>query len=302
MRLIRRTGLACALGAGCLVSLGVHSQALEPSLTGLPVAGRAVVPPIQNDPLKAGTSPATATSGDVANAMTSNARETRWDASFAAFDAEDKKNRPKPGGVVFVGSSSIRLWADLQKDFQSMPILYKRGFGGSRLLDCANHLQRLVIPYKPELVVVYAGDNDLAGGRTPDDVLASLKAFVQGVRASLPDTRIAYISIKPSPSRFALLPAIRETNAKIKSYIGQTDNTDYIDIFTPMLTSAGQPRMELFRNDALHLNATGYALWTSVILSQLELPGRQTAAATSATVAPAAATSAAATSAAAAAK
>ncbi len=281
MRLSRRTGLACILGAGCLVGYGAQAQTLEPSLTGLPVAGRAVVPSTQNDALKPNTSSATGASGDVTQTMTSTARETRWDASFAAFDAEDKKNRPRPDGVVFVGSSSIRLWTDLQEDFRSMPILYKRGFGGSRMLDCANHLQRLVIPYKPKLVVVYAGDNDLAEGRTPDDVLASLQQFVQGVRASLPDTRIAYISIKPSPSRFALMPAIRETNAKIKSYIGQTENTDYIDIFTPMLTSSGQPRTELFLNDALHLNATGYALWTSVILSQLDLPGRQTTASAS---------------------
>lgn len=281
MRLLRRTGLACALGAGCLVSHSALTQSLEPSLTGLPVPSRVVVPPVQNDPLKPATSSATNPSGEVTRAMTSTARETRWDASFAAFDAEDKKNQPKPGGVVFVGSSSIRLWSDLQEDFRSMPILYKRGFGGSRMLDCANHLQRLVIPYKPKLVVVYAGDNDLAEGRTPDDVLASLQAFVQGVRASLPQTRIAYISIKPSPSRAALLPAIRETNGKIKAYIGQTANADYIDIFTPMLTPAGQPRAELFQNDALHMNATGYALWTNVILSQLELPGRQSAAAAS---------------------
>ena len=287
MTMFLRTGLACALGAGCVVLHAPSAQTLEPSLTGLPSPAPTVAPAVRGLPLPAAKAPggtssatpssATNASGDVTNAMTSTARETRWDASFAAFDAEDKKTRPKPDGVVFVGSSSIRLWSDLQKDFESMPVVYKRGFGGSRMLDCANHLQRLVLPYKPRLVVVYAGDNDLAEGRSPDDVLASLTQFVQGVRASLPHARIAYISIKPSPSRFALMPAIREANAKIKAYIAQTENADYVDIFTPMLNASGQPRTELFQNDALHMNATGYALWTSVILSQLGLPVSQTA-------------------------
>lgn len=201
--------------------------------------------------------------------MTASARDTRWDASFAAFDAADKARAPRPGGVLFVGSSSIRLWNDLEADFQSLPVVYKRGFGGSRMLDCTQHLQRLVTPYKPRLVLVYAGDNDLAEGRSPADVLNSFTAFVQGVRQALPDTRIAYISIKPSPSRLALLPEIRETNAIIKQYTTTVANADFIDIFTPMLTPDGQPRIDLFQGDALHMNATGYDLWKTVISAHL---------------------------------
>lgn len=270
MTLMRRTGLACVLGAGCVALHTVHAQQLESALTGLPQPSGAVAPSVVSKPPSAPVSSATGASGDVTGAMTGTARDTRWDASFAAFDAEDKKEKVKPDGVVFVGSSSIRLWTDLQQDFHSMPVIYKRGFGGSRMLDCANHLQRLVIPYKPRLVVVYAGDNDLAEGRTPDEVLQSFTRFVQGVRESLPQARIAYISIKPSPSRFALMPAIRETNAKIKAYTAEVGNADYIDIFTPMLTASGQPRTELFQNDALHMNATGYALWKNIILSHLQ--------------------------------
>lgn len=197
--------------------------------------------------------------------------DTRWDASFAAFAAEDKLHQPQSGGVLFVGSSSIRMWSDLETDFKNLPIV-KRGFGGSRMLDCATHLEKLVTPYKPKVVLVYAGDNDLAEGLTPQDVLKSFSTFVDGVRDTLPNTRIVYISIKPSPSRMSLLPQIRETNALIQNYTRAASNAGYIDIFTPMLTASGEPREELFREDALHLNATGYALWRTVISAHLDAP------------------------------
>jgi lysophospholipase L1-like esterase len=201
--------------------------------------------------------------------------DPKWASSFAAFDEADKLKTPAPGGVLFVGSSSIRLWDGLETQFESLPLVVKRGFGGSRMEDCKTYLSRLVVPYKPRMVLVYAGDNDLAEGRTPQQVLESFKSFVKGVRAELPDTRIAYISIKPSPSRAALMPSIRETNSLIRDFVGATDNADYIDIFSPMLSNAGTPRTELFREDALHLNAKGYALWRSVISAHL--PARLTA-------------------------
>jgi lysophospholipase L1-like esterase len=193
----------------------------------------------------------------------------RWDESLAAFAAADKANPPTPGGVLFVGSSSIRLWNGLETQFQSLPVVVKRGFGGSRMVDCARHLHQLVEPYRPRLVLVYAGDNDLAEGRTPQQVLQAFSAFVDGVRETLPATRIAYISIKPSPSRAALLPSIRETNDLIRAYTLKTRNTDFIDVYTPMLDSLGRPRPELFREDMLHLNAQGYALWKQVITAHL---------------------------------
>jgi lysophospholipase L1-like esterase len=193
----------------------------------------------------------------------------RWDASLAAFAAADKAKPPTTGGVLFVGSSSIRLWSDLETEFKSLPVVVNRGFGGSRMLDCTQHLHTLVAPYKPRLVLVYAGDNDLAEGRTPQQVLQSFTNFVNGVRETLPDTRITYISVKPSPSRMALMPQIRETNDLIHTYTLHTRNTDFIDVFTPMLDAQGHPRAELFREDALHLNTAGYTLWKQVITAHL---------------------------------
>jgi lysophospholipase L1-like esterase len=190
---------------------------------------------------------------------------SRWDAAFAAFAADDEVHPHPPGGVLFVGSSSIRLWSDLESQFNDLPVVIKRGFGGSQLSDCVKHVSRLVLRYRPRTVLVYAGDNDLAAGSAPSEVLRRFTAFADGVHQALPNTEIFYISIKPSPARLALLPQIRATNALIRGYAEREGKVDYIDVFTPMLDAAGRPRTELFRGDALHLNADGYALWKRVI-------------------------------------
>ena len=195
---------------------------------------------------------------------------SRWQAAFDRFAADDALHPHPPGGVLFVGSSSIRLWNDLEDQFGNLPVVIKRGFGGSQLSDCVKHLSRLVLRYQPKTVLVYAGDNDLAAGTAPQEVLRRFVAFVDGVRAALPDTRIAYISIKPSPARVALLPEIRKTNALIRDYADQAPNVDYIDVYRPMLGADGLPRRELFRDDSLHLNADGYALWKRVIAPHLD--------------------------------
>ena len=189
----------------------------------------------------------------------------QWEASLEAFAAADRDHAPPPGGVVFVGSSSIRLWDNLETYFTAAPAVIKRGFGGSRMSDCARYLNRLVLPYKPRLVLVYAGDNDLAEGKLPEDVARSFALFVDGIHKELPATRIAYISIKPSPARVALLPRARAANQLIRQYVAHEKNVEFIDVFTPMLDSSGNPRAELFRADALHLNAEGYALWRKII-------------------------------------
>ncbi|MGE5172082.1 MAG: SGNH/GDSL hydrolase family protein, partial [Rudaea sp.] len=190
---------------------------------------------------------------------------SRWDAAFASFAADDAAHPHPPGGVLFVGSSSIRLWNDLEDQFKASPVIIKRGFGGSQLSDCVKHLSRLVLPYRPRTVLVYAGDNDLASGTTPHEVYRRFLAFVEGIHHELPATHIAYISIKPSPARMHLLGAIRETNALIRDYAEREDSVEYIDVFMPMLDAEGRPRAALFRADRLHLNREGYALWKQVI-------------------------------------
>lgn len=198
-------------------------------------------------------------------AVAPEAIDARWRESLEAFAALDRAHAPTPGGVVFVGSSSIRLWDGLEQAFAGERAIVKRGFGGSRLADCARYVARLVIPYRPRTVVVYAGDNDLAEGATADEVLARYRSFVEQVHAALPETVIAYVSIKPSPSRSAYQQAAADANARIAAYTQGDPRLRYVDVYSRMLGADGRPRADLFLPDALHLNAAGYAIWAEAI-------------------------------------
>lgn len=186
----------------------------------------------------------------------------KWTKEMAAFEEQDKAD-PAVGGIVFVGSSSIRLW-DLKKSFPGEPVL-NRGFGGSEIPDSVAHVDLLVIRHKPRTVIFYAGDNDVANGRTPQQVLDDYKAFVTKVRAALPQTRIAFIGIKPSIQRWALIDRIRAANALVREFASSDDRLGYIDVDGPMLGWDEKPRKELFVQDGLHMTPAGYAVWTALV-------------------------------------
>lgn len=184
----------------------------------------------------------------------------RWAEAMQAFAEADEKAPPPEGGIVFVGSSSIRLW-DLGASFPGLPAI-NRGFGGSQLPDSVRHIERLVLRHAPKTVVLYAGDNDLAAGRTPAQVVDDFKAFVAKVHQALPQARIAFIAIKPSLARWALIAKVREANAGVRAVCDADDRLGYIDIDGPMMGYDARPRADLFVDDGLHLSAKGYALWT----------------------------------------
>jgi lysophospholipase L1-like esterase len=194
----------------------------------------------------------------------------RWEQDIQAFEAADRTNPPPAHCIVFVGSSSIRVWKTLGEDFKGLPVV-NRGFGGSEMGDSAYYADRIVVPYRPRQVFVYAGDNDLAGGKSPQQVLADFKAFVTKVQHALPETSIAFISIKPSPSRWKLSDQMRAANQLIRQFAATDQRLAFVDVFTPMLDSDGKPRAELFQADQLHLNSKGYALWTSLVRPYLAL-------------------------------
>jgi lysophospholipase L1-like esterase len=185
---------------------------------------------------------------------------TRFETEIRAFEAADRANLPPPGGVVFIGSSSIRNWTDLATDFPDVPVL-NRGFGGSTLADIMHYMDRILVQYRPRLVVLYEGDNDLAAGRTPKRVVTDYRTFVARLRSALPAARVVFVSIKPSPSRRTLIARARETNRRIRAIIARDTLQTYVDVFTPMLDSVGQPRPELFLSDSLHMSRAGYLLW-----------------------------------------
>ena len=190
-----------------------------------------------------------------------------WERDMQRFAALDAASPPPRHGVLFIGSSSIRLWETLAADFPEVPVI-NRGFGGSELRDSTYYADRIVVPYAPRQIVVYAGENDLQAGRTPQQVQQDFRAFVQRVRRDLPKVRIAYISNKPSPSRVNLLEAQRQANALIKAEAARL-RVDYIDVFTSMLDANGRPREELFVEDRLHMNRAGYELWRQKVAPHL---------------------------------
>jgi len=181
-----------------------------------------------------------------------------------AFERRDLLHPPPPGAVVFYGSSTFRLWPGLESAFPGRRIV-NRGFGGSQIEDCIRYAPRIVIPLRPASILFYAGDNDLAAGMTPEQVLGDYRRLVALLRAESPGVRIVFVSIKPSPSRTALLGAMRQANALVRDWSRQDPRLDFVDVFTPMLDSEGMPRPELFGPDALHMNAAGYALWTPLL-------------------------------------
>jgi lysophospholipase L1-like esterase len=189
--------------------------------------------------------------------------ESRWEPNIKKFEAQDAKNPPAENGIVFVGSSSMVFWKT-DTDFPDLHII-NRGFGGSQTADSVEFAPRIVLKYKPRLVALYAGDNDIAAGKSPAEVVAVTEKFFALVHEALPDTRILYVAIKPSISRWDMVGDMREVNRQVKAITEKDARLDFIDIDTPMLGDDGKPRKELFIKDGLHLNRAGYDLWNSVI-------------------------------------
>lgn len=196
------------------------------------------------------------------------AQTNKWEAEILTFEARDRTNPPPSKGIVFVGSSSIRLWTNLAHDFPKHRVI-NRGFGGSQISDSVHFADRIVIPCKPALIVMYAGGNDIHSGKSPETVLSDFKAFVAKVHAALPRTRIAWISIAPNPARWAEVDRVREANRLIADFARRQRRVEFIDVFTHMLGRDGLPRPEIYSSDRLHMNERGYALWTAIVRRHL---------------------------------
>jgi lysophospholipase L1-like esterase len=190
-----------------------------------------------------------------------------WEPEIAAFEASDRANPPPKGAILFVGSSSIRKWTTLARDFPGQQVI-NRGFGGSQIADSTALAERIIFPYAPRLIIFYAGDNDLALGRTPEQVAADYRAFVDKVHARLPNTTIAFLSIKPCPLRWHLHDQVIEANQKIKTIPG--DRLKFIDIYPLMLGANGKPKPEYFIWDGLHPSAACYRIWAQAIKPYLD--------------------------------
>ena len=186
----------------------------------------------------------------------------RWEQDIAAFEAADRVTAPPKGEVVFVGSSTIRIW-DLAASFPDVKAI-NRGFGGSEMADSTRYVDRIVVPYAPRVVVVYAGDNDIMG-TTSEQIAIAFEQFVRAVHAKLPATRIVYIGIKPSPLRWAQVDRMRSANVVIEQFCQRDDRLAFVDVDHAMLGWDEKPRPELYQADGLHLTPAGYHILNTLV-------------------------------------
>jgi lysophospholipase L1-like esterase len=189
-----------------------------------------------------------------------------WEPAIRDFEEQDKIHPPKPGSIVFAGSSSFRFWDTLVADMKPLEVI-NRGFGGSEFSDLDMYANRIVIAYRPRAVVVYEGDNDLAEGssKTPEAVAGDFRKFVQIVHGALPDAWIYILSIKPSILRKKQWPQMNAANKLMQDYAATQQRVQYIDIATPMFDANGNLPRDLFKFDGLHPTPKLYAMWTANI-------------------------------------
>ena len=207
-----------------------------------------------------------------AAATGARAAEDKWAKEVTELESRLAARHPAPGGLVFAGSSSIRLWP-LDRDFPDFSPL-NAGFGGSTLAACTRHAPSLVHAWKPGTVVLYAGDNDLANGLGVGEVVRDFYDFAATLQAAVPGCRLLFLSIKPSPSRWSLWPKAQQANQRIRNLCDAVgpDRLRFVDVSAPLLGSDGQPDARLYKDDRLHLNDEGYARWKNVLRPVLPSP------------------------------
>lgn len=194
----------------------------------------------------------------------------RWEKAIAEFEAQDRDHPVAPGGILFLGSSSIRMW-ELGKWFPDMPVL-NRGFGGSEVSDSLFFFDRVVLPYRPSSIVFYAGDNDIAKSKSAETVTKDFSALATKVWEHFPETRILFIGIKPSTARWNLYPEMKKVNEAIRRMAQSETRLIFVDVESVMLGEDGLPRPDFLQKDGLHMTDAGYAAWTKLVSPLLPAP------------------------------
>jgi lysophospholipase L1-like esterase len=189
------------------------------------------------------------------------------------FRLKDRWHPPPEGAVVFTGSSTIGHWTSLEEDMAPLPVL-NRGINGAQLHQIDWLLDRLVLPYHPRAVVLYAGENDLAGflgseKKMPEEVLLAFQEFCEAIHAHQPDTSIHFIAIKPAKGRSQFIPAFEATNRLVQEYCASDPRLHFIDVAPALLGADGRPRDDVFEFDGIHLNEAGYRILASVVKPRL---------------------------------
>jgi lysophospholipase L1-like esterase len=192
---------------------------------------------------------------------------TRFEAAIQAFEAKDKITPPPADPTLFVGSSSFTRWSALEELFREFNAL-NRGFGGSTFPDLLYFFERVVTVYKPAKIVVYEGTNDIASGRTAQQVYDDFVAFVERVRQRLPQTHVYCISVNAGPARAPVAPIMADANRMLQRFIATDPKLHYIDLWDTLYDDKGNAD-ERYYADPVHPNDAGYARWIPVITRAL---------------------------------
>jgi lysophospholipase L1-like esterase len=198
-----------------------------------------------------------------AEAPAKRPKPERFAKEIAKFKAQDKTKAPRKGGIVFTGSSSVRLW-DVKKAFPDLPVL-NRGFGGSIANDLTVYADQVALRYEPKILVVYTGSNDINAKLSPEVVLADYTKFLKLVHRESPKTVIIVNSVKISRSRLKQMPDVERVNDLLEAWCAERDWTRWVNSHEYLKDAKGQPRDEFFVKDLLHLNEKGYAKWNAII-------------------------------------
>ena len=194
-----------------------------------------------------------------------------FESEINAFLQQDSASFPPVGAWLFTGSSTIRKWEHLATDFHEIPVI-QRGFGGSTMKALNYYARYIVLPYKPCSIVVYEGDNDLVSGTTPGEFIAQCDTFIGKVHGKLPNTKIWFVSVKPSFARSQYLPAQNEINKQLKKLVRHRPNTGFIDITQLMYDRGRKLKKEYFESDSLHVNEACYRSWAVWMKAALGIP------------------------------
>lgn len=189
------------------------------------------------------------------------AQENQFTNEIKAFRKQDSIQKPNDGMLLFIGSSSFRLWKDVKSDFNNQNIL-NRAFGGATLLDLIYFQNDVVLKYKPKKIFIYCGENDIASSEkvTPKMVFKRYKTFYKTLRKQFPETPIIFISLKPAISRWHMKDRMMATNKLISQFMKNKKNATFVNIWDDMLEN-GEPKKDIYIQDNLHMNAKGYAIW-----------------------------------------
>lgn len=198
-----------------------------------------------------------------------NSKPPFWD-DIQQFRKQDSVSFPPAKAILFTGSSSFALWKDMQEYFPGHTII-NRGFGGSSLTDLIRYAPDIIFSYQPKQIVIYCGENDFAGDTSlyPSQVAQRFFELFELIRSKYKKVHIAYVSLKPSPSRQHLMAKFNVTNVMIKEYLQKRRRTSFVDVYKAMLNEDGGPMADIFLEDNLHMNKKGYAIWQKIIEPQL---------------------------------